>query len=98
MINSTHVYNVNNRLIIAKNEIEAINTFNEYMRSIGCSEEVKSLQIISDENRVCPSTTALIKEVTIKELKDWIVNNVRHSNLSDESLACKLHSFVYKNK
>lgn len=99
-ITITQVYLINNRLIVANNPIEAINIFNEYYREVdGYVEEIKSLKLVVDESYTCPSSNAFIrkaKKLTKEELKAWIVQNVRKSNLSDDALAESLYSTIYK--
>lgn len=99
-ITTTHVYRVNGRLVIANNPIEAINIFNEYYKGIdGYVEEINSLKLVVDESYTCPSSSAFIRkprELTKEELKAWIVQNFRKSNLSDDALAESLYLLIYK--
>lgn len=100
-ITTTRVYIVNGRLIVANDPIEAIGIYNDYYNKKvnGYIEEIKSLKVVSDESCICPSSSALIrqlKEVTKEELKAWIVKNVRKSNISDDSLAESLYSLLYE--
>lgn len=100
-ITTTRVYRVNGRLVIADNPIEAINLFNDYYnkREFNCKEEVESLKVVKDEDYICPSSSALVKQqerVSKEELKAWIIKNIRQSNMSDDSLAESLYSLVYK--
>lgn len=99
-ITTTHVYKINGRLIVANSPIEAIGIFNDYYKeTYDITEEVQSLKAVVDDNITCPSSSALVrrqKEVTKEELKAWIIENIRQSNMSDDSLAESLYSLVYK--
>lgn len=97
-ITTTHVYKVNGRLIVANSPTEAMNIFNDYYKeTYGLEEEVRSLVVVLDDNITCPSSSALTrrqKKVSKEELKAWIIKNV--SNMSNDSLAESLYSFIYK--
>lgn len=100
-ITITRIYKVNGRLVIADSPIEAINLFNDYYNKGkgSCKEEIESLKVVKDEDYICPSSMALVRQqerVSKEELKAWIIKNIRQSNISDDSLAEALYSLVYK--
>ena len=99
-ITTTHVYKVNGRLVIAKNAVEAINILAEYLKDTNgeyCVEDVTSLEMITD-GYACSSNDAIVKnpkiDISVKNIQEWLMNNVAYSNKSIESIAIDLHKFI----